>query len=46
VNKIEALVVKQKVVENAVGEQRDYEQEAASVEIPNLVITLAESHAD
>jgi phage tail-like protein len=46
VNKIEALVVKQKVVENAVGEQRDYQQEPASVEIPNLVITLAESHAD
>jgi len=46
VNKIEALVIKQKVVENAVGEIRDYEQEAASVEVPNLVLTLAESHAD
>jgi phage tail-like protein len=45
VNKIEALTVKQKVTENAVGEMRDYEQEATSVEIPNLVITLAESHA-
>jgi len=45
VNKIEALVVKQKVVENAVGELRDYEKEAASVEIPNLVITFPESHA-
>jgi phage tail-like protein len=45
VNKIEALTVKQKITENAVGEQRDYEQEATSVEIPNLVITLAESHA-
>jgi phage tail-like protein len=45
VNKIEALVVKQKVVENAVGELRDYEKEAASVEIPNLVITFPESHS-
>jgi hypothetical protein len=45
VNKIEALTIKQKVTENAVGEMRDYEQEATSVEIPNLVITLAESHA-
>jgi len=46
VNKIEALTVKQKVTENAIGEQRDYQQEATSVEIPNLVITLPESHAD
>lgn len=45
VNKIEALTIKQKVAENAVGEQRDYEQEPTSVEIPNLVITLPESHA-
>jgi hypothetical protein len=46
VNKIEALTIKQKVAENAVGEMRDYEQEATSVEVPNLVITLAESHAE
>ena len=46
VNKIEALTVKQKVTENAIGEQRDYQREPTSVEIPNLVITLAESHAD
>ncbi|HWI53171.1 MAG TPA: phage tail protein [Symbiobacteriaceae bacterium] len=46
VNKIEAITIKQKVVENAVGEERDYELEAASVEIPNLVITFPESHAD
>jgi len=45
VNKIEALTIKQKVTENAVGEMRDYEQEATSVEIPHLVITLAESHS-
>ena len=46
VNKIEALTIKQKVTENAIGEQRDYQKEPTSVEIPNLVITLAESHAD
>jgi len=45
VNKIEALTIKQKVVEHPVGEMRDYEQEATAVEIPNLVITLAESEA-
>ena len=46
VNKIEALTVKQKVTDNAIGEQRDYQKEPTSVEIPNLTITLAESHAD
>jgi len=46
VNKIEALTIKQKVVENSVGEIRDYQNEPTSVEIPNLVITLPESHAD
>ncbi|HWQ29274.1 MAG TPA: hypothetical protein VNN12_09655 [Dehalococcoidia bacterium] len=50
VNKIEALTIRQnvtqqKVTENAVGQERDYEQEPTSVEVPNLVITLAESHA-
>ena len=46
VNKIEALTIKQKVVDNPVGELRDYEKEPAHIEFPNLVITCAESHAD
>jgi len=45
INKIEAITIKQKVTENAVGEQRDYEQEATSVETPNLVVSFAESHS-
>lgn len=45
VNKIEAITLKQKNVVNAVGEQRDHEMEPASLEVPNLVVTLAESHA-
>jgi hypothetical protein len=45
VNKIEAITVKQKNIANPVGEMRDYEQEPASLEIPNLTITLPESHA-
>jgi len=45
VNKIEAITVKQKVVDNPTGELRDYEREPAHLEIPNLVVTLAESHA-
>jgi phage tail-like protein len=46
VNKIEAITVKQKVSEHAVGEMRDYEQEPMHLEIPNLVITFPESHGD
>ena len=45
VNKIEAITIKQKVVENPTGELRTYEKEPAHLEIPNLVVTLAESHA-
>lgn len=45
VNKIDAFTIKQKVVENPTGEQRDFQKEPASVEIPNLVITLAEAYA-
>jgi len=45
VNKIEAIVVKQKVTENPVGELRDYQKEPAHVEIPNLVITFPDSHS-
>jgi phage tail-like protein len=46
VNKVEAIVLKQKNVETAVGGQRSYEKEPANLEIPNLVITIPESHAD
>ena len=46
VNKIEAIVVKQKVVENPVGEMRDYEKEPAHLEIPNLQVSLADLDAD
>jgi len=46
VSKIDALTIKQKVTENSVGEIRDYQQEATSVNVSNLVITLPESHAD
>jgi len=46
VNKIEALTIKQKVVEDPVGEHRDYQKVPASIEYPNLVVTFGESHAD
>jgi len=46
VSKIEALTLKQKNIENPIGQTRQYEKEPASVEFPNLVLTLPESHAD
>jgi len=45
INKIEALTIKQKVAENAIGELRDYQKEPASLEFPNLVVTLPEVDA-
>ena len=46
ITKIEALTVKQKNIENPIGQTRDYEREPASVEFPNLVVTVPESHSD
>lgn len=46
INKVEALVVKQKIVDDPAGEQRDYFKLAAHVEFPNLVLTVAENAAD
>lgn len=46
VNKVEALTIKQKVVENPVGEERDPGREQRTVDFPNLVVTLAESAAE
>lgn len=46
VNKIDAITVKQKVIENAVGDERDYTKEPGKLEFPNLVITFPESHSD
>jgi hypothetical protein len=45
VNKIDALVIKQKVADNALGELRHVTREPAGLELPNLVLTTAESHA-
>jgi len=45
VNKIDAFTIKQKIVENPVGDGHDAEREPAYLEIPNLVITLPETAA-
>jgi phage tail-like protein len=45
VNHIDAITIGQKVVENAVGEQRDYEKAPAALEVPNVKLTLAQAYA-
>jgi phage tail-like protein len=45
VNKIEAITIKQKIVDNPVGEMRTVQKEPAKLEVPNLVVSLPEQHA-
>jgi hypothetical protein len=45
VTRIEAMAVKQKVVEQAVSQGRDVQKQPGGMEFPNLVITLSEGHA-
>lgn len=44
VNKIEAIVIKQKVVESATGALQDY-QKAGSIQDSNVIVTLPETNA-
>jgi hypothetical protein len=46
VNKIEPLSVKQKITTNSLGETNIYGIEPTGLELPHLVITLPESHAE
>ncbi len=43
VSRIEGLTIVSKAAENPAGEPRDLQKEAATLEISNLVMTLAES---
>ena len=43
VSKVEALVVKQKVQLDGIGDSRDYAKLPAALEIPNLVIEMSEA---
>lgn len=45
VSKIEPLVIKQKVIENSVGEELVFQKEPAQIDFPNLVVTLPEVDA-
>ena len=46
VHKIDALTIKQRAVEDRVGDGRDYAREPGTLEIPNLSITVPESYAE
>jgi hypothetical protein len=46
VSRIDAFSIKQQILEYPPSELRDYQKEPGNLEIPNLVITMAESHAD
>jgi hypothetical protein len=43
VNKIEAITIKQKLVDNALGEKRDFQAQLAGLDVPNLVVTFSEA---
>jgi phage tail-like protein len=45
VNRIDAFSIKQQILEYPAGELRDYIKEPTTLEIPNLVVTMAESYA-
>jgi hypothetical protein len=45
VSKLDALTVKQTVVQDDIGEMREYIREPGKLEFPNLKVTLAESFA-
>ena len=46
VNRIDAFSIKQQILEYPAGGLRDYIKEPTTLEIPNLVVTMAESYAD
>jgi T4-like virus tail tube protein gp19 len=45
VNRIESITIQQKVVDNAVGESRDYQKEPAALEYSNVKVSLSASSA-
>jgi hypothetical protein len=46
VSKVDALTIKQTVVKDDIGQERDYPREPGKIDFPNLKITLAEADAD
>ncbi len=46
VNKVDAIVIKQKVFANAVGDARDSAKQASNIEIPNIGVTFPEANSE
>lgn len=46
VNKVEALTIKQNVVDNAIGERLIFQKEPAQIDFPNVVFTIPEVDAE
>jgi len=46
VSRIEPFAIRRKITTEAIGEKRNYRIMPATLEVPNLSVTLAESHAD
>ena len=46
VNKVDAITIKQNIVENSIGERLLYQKEPAQIDFPNIVFYLPESDAE
>lgn len=46
VNKVEAITIKQTVIDNAIGERLIFQKEPAAIQFPNVIFTIPEIFAD
>ena len=46
ISKVEAISIKQNVVENSIGEKLIFDKEPAQIDFPNVVITIPENDAE
>lgn len=46
ISKVEAISIKQNVVENTIGERLIFDKEPAQIDFPNVILTLPESDAE
>ena len=46
ISKVEAITIKQQVVENTIGEKLIFDKEPALIDFPNVIITVPENDAD
>jgi hypothetical protein len=46
VNKVEAITIKQTVIDNTIGERLIFQKEPAAIQFPNVIFTIPEIFAD